>query len=170
MPYTPRKTGKGCRKAGATLGAKSGNEKDLFSSRAGRVLQECKSNKGAGTRRGDRLLPMSVPEKKKQERAKREADKKKAEGKPRQLRDGEALEKAYPKKDAHKLYLKDLGKLVKNLTPKEKQRYNALKKYSEGKGIAEKRAKREKLRTEVQKKQDDRRRRGVVGTIGGKEF
>ena len=77
MPYTPRKTGKGCRKAGATLGAKSGNEKDLFSSRAGKVLQACKEDKGAGTRKGDRLLPMSVPEKKKQERAKREADKKK---------------------------------------------------------------------------------------------
>ena len=86
------------------------------------------------------------------------------------MRDGEELEKAYPKKDAHKLYLKDLGKLVKDLTPKEKQRYNALKKYSQGRGIAETRAKREKKQTEVQKKQEDRRKRGIVGTIGGKEF
>jgi len=166
MPYTPRKTGKGCKKAGATLGAKSGTDKDLFSSRAGKVLQACKADKGAGTKRGDRLLPMSVPIGKKLDREKREADKKK----PRQLRDGEALEDAYPKKDAHKLYLKDLGKLVKNLTPKEKQRYNQLKQYSKGRGVKETRAKQAKIDEKLEKRRKDNKKRGVVGLIGGKEI
>lgn len=48
MPYTPRKTGRGCKKAGATLGAKRGTEKSKSASRAGRVLEECKRNRSAG--------------------------------------------------------------------------------------------------------------------------
>jgi len=74
MAYTPRKTGRGCKKAGAVLGAKQGTAKSKGASRAGRVLEECKRNRSAGIKiklmekpkpkKKIKLLPKPKPKKK----------------------------------------------------------------------------------------------------------